>query len=881
MLLLERDAQLRSLQAGWAEALRSQGRLVFLGAEAGAGKTSVVHALASTTGPAGRTLFGACDATSTPRPLGPLADVAAGLGLERRLGDIGSTQAALFADVRTALGRTTTLLVLEDLHWADEATLDLLRYLARRLAGQPIMIIATYRDDEVTGSHPLATVLGDLAAAPGVTRLTLPALSPEAVGVLARDTQIAVDLTALHRATDGNPFFVTEVLAAGSDRLPVTVRDAVLARAARLSPAGRAVLDAASVIGSGVDIGLLLQVARQPPDALDECVRRGVLIDRTVPGGPDRIAHRTEVAFRHELARDAVRASLLPGARAGLHRRVLDQLLADGGDDHRLLVEHATGCGDSATALAHAPLAAEQAARLGSHREAAELLRIALRHAEHGTPAERADLLERLSYQCYLTDQMPEAIDAQRSAVALHEQSDDRAKVGDAQRWLSRLSWFLGRRRDTEQHAAAAVATLEPLGPSAGLAMAYSNLSQVCMLGGDHAGSLYWGRQAVQLARQLGDRAVEAHALNNIGTTLMRQGKLAEGRAPLAHSLDIALADGLEEHAARAWTNLGSNLVNLRRFADGEQTLRAGIGYCRERDLDSWTLYMSAHLAEAVLEQGDAEAGVAVAEEVLGTHGVSAVSRIPAMIIRAVAAVRAGRPDAAQLVDEAWALASASGEMQRMLPAALVRAEAAWTAGRAAEIPDLTEQVWRSPHARGEPWLIAELAWWRALGGSEDEPLPDPPEPFVLMAATSLRQAQGTSGNARAASDAWASLRRPFWSALSLQYGDLRDSTEAVAGLHRLGATATARAVRRDLAAAGRPVPRGPRAPARGNPAGLTARELDVLGLLVEGLSDAELAARLTLSERTVSHHVSAVLHKLGVSSRARAAAVGRDLLDA
>ena len=203
-----------------------------------------------------------------------------------------------------------------------------------------------------------------------------------------------------------------------------------------------------------------------------------------------------------------------------------------------------------------------------------------------------------------------------------------------------------------------------------------------------------------------------------------------------------------------------------------------------------------------------------------------------------------------------------------MLPVALLAAEAAWTAGQTAEIVPLTDEVWAA-YGSWEPWILAELAWWRHLGGATDAMPFELPQPFALMHDDRRREA----------SAAWTVIGRPFWSALALANGSPAEASEAVAALLRLEAPASAQAVRRDRALRGLSVPRGPRGPAQSNAAGLTARELDILGFLVEGLSDAEIATRLTLSERTVGHHVSAVLRKLGVPSRSRAAAAAGRIL--
>ena len=831
---------------------------MFLGGEGGAGKTSVALAFARRIGGRARFLVGLCDGGATPRALGPLFDVAEALGVRAELDQASVRRVSLFPLVRAALGRAPTLLLLEDVHWADEATLDLIRYVGRRMRELPLLVVATFRDDEVAVTHPLAAIMGDLATASAVTRMQLPLLTAGAVAELTRTFERDIDAVALHRRTDGNPFFVTEVLAGDADELPVTVRDAVLARSGRLSVPARCVLEAAAVTGFAAEINLVLDVSGQPSGALDECVEGGVLLDR-----------ETSVAFRHELAREAVLDSLPPATRIGLHRQVLVWLLGAGIQDHRRLALHAVASGDAAAVVLHAPRAAEQAAGLGSHREAAQHLRAALRHSDAMPAAQRVEVLERLSYECYLTSELVEARDTQQAAVALHEVAGNRRGVGVGQRWLSRFSWYLGRNAEAQRLAAAAVDTLEPLGSGGDLAMAYSNLSQLMMLSGVTDEALVWGRRALDQALAAGDREVEAHALNNIGSALLLRGELVEGRSRLEQSLDIALADGLEEQATRAWINIGTLEASKRMLGDAEKTLRTGIAYCAERDLISWGMYLQARLALVLLEQGVVAEATRLAGDTLRHPHGSAVSRVPALLTTATIAVRTGDPETGnQQLAELQLLASRTAEPQRLLPVALLSAEAAWTAGRSAEIVALTDEVWAA-YGSFEPWIVAELAWWRHLAGAHDDAPFALPEPFALM----------RDGRRREASAAWTAIGRPFWSALALANGSPAEAAEAVATLLRLGAPASAQAVRRDRGMRGLPVPRGPRGAARSNAAGLTARELDVLGYLVEGLSDAEIASRLTLSERTVSHHVSAVLRKLRVPSRSRAAAAAGAVL--
>jgi len=241
-VLVEREDHLASLQRLLGEALDGSGRLVFLGGEAGVGKTALAAALTeAASGPAVRR--GSCDHVTTAEALGPVLDALPELAMAADY-EAGGGRLRLFRKVREVLASSPTLLLLEDVHWADEATLDLVRFLGRRLAGAQLMILATFRSEEVDGDHPLTVVMGDLAALAGVIRMQLPALSVTGVRQLLADAGSALDPDDVCQRTGGNPFYVTEVLAAGAEHVPATVRDAVLARVSRLSPAARCSISA-------------------------------------------------------------------------------------------------------------------------------------------------------------------------------------------------------------------------------------------------------------------------------------------------------------------------------------------------------------------------------------------------------------------------------------------------------------------------------------------------------------------------------------------------------------------------------------------------------------------------------------------------------------
>ena len=368
VVLLERDAILYELDGALAESVHSAGRLVLISGEAGIGKTALMAEFARSHRDIVPALWGACDALFTRRPLGPLYDIAAQTGgvLDELLRRGNADRTALFDAALAEFQRQPRIVVVEDIHWADEATLDLLRFLGRRIRRTSVLLVLTYRDDELVADHPLRSVLGDLVASGACLRLALPPLSERAVGLLVGSRPI--DVPALHRRTGGNPFFVTEVLS--SDReLPLTIRDAVFGRIARLSTTAQAVLDVAAVIGSRIEPWLLERVAPEHAYAADECLAAGVFV-----------AQGKLLAFRHELVRQAVLDVIPVLRRARLHRLVLDALRSPAVDEVDLarLVHHAEGADDCAALLAYAPAAARQSAAAGAHRAAEALFRAAL-----------------------------------------------------------------------------------------------------------------------------------------------------------------------------------------------------------------------------------------------------------------------------------------------------------------------------------------------------------------------------------------------------------------------------------------------------------------------------------------------------------------------
>jgi DNA-binding CsgD family transcriptional regulator len=738
------------------------------------------------------------------------------------------------------------------LHWADEATLDVLSLLGRRIEAAPALVVASYRDDELDHEHPLRIVVGELATRESVKRLRLEPLTPAAIAQLAAPH--GVDAEALHRTTGGNPFFATEVLAASGEGIPATVRDAVLARAARLEPAARRLLEAAAIVPQRADLWLLRALAGDDAGSLEGCIASGMLTSDA--GG---------VRFRHELARLTVEETLPPDRSASLHAAALAALVDPpvGASDPARLAHHAEAAGDAEAVLVHAPLAAERAAALGARREAAAQYERALRFADGASPEFRAELLERLAHECYLTDRLDAAVEAQEVALALRRELGDPVREGDCLRALGRLLAFAGRARDPTPVARKAITVLERLEPGPELAHAYASMAQLRVNLEDLDGAVKWGERALQLAEALDRPEIVVYALTTVGAAELRRGA---GTETLERSLGLARSLGLEDEVGRVYANLVWVLNRQRAYALAAGYLEDGLDYATERGLDYWMRILQGCRARSELDQGRWTEAADAAALVLSDPRSAPVPRVLALVPLALVRARRGDPEVWPLLEEASARANPTTELQQMAPAAAARAEVAWLEGRGAAAIEATDRAFELALSQEPSWELAELACWRRRAGTEVQALAELPAPPY---------AAELAGDVARAAELWTALGCRYEAAVARgQSDDEPQLRQALEELQSLGAKPAAAIVARRLRERGaRGLPRGPRPATKQNPAGLTTRELEVLELVAQGLRNADIAERLFLSEKTVGHHVSAILRKLDVRTRGEASA--------
>jgi DNA-binding CsgD family transcriptional regulator/tetratricopeptide (TPR) repeat protein len=854
MELLERTKSLNDLSDCLRAATEHAGCIALLAGEAGIGKTALLQQFAKDQLET-RVLWGGCDALFTPRPLGPLHDIARQTqgALLDALNNNNAPREVIFAAILDELQRMKTLIVFEDMHWADEATLDLLKYLGRRIHRTHAMLAVTYRDDEVGPRHPLRFVTGDLPRA-STRRMFLSPLSEAAVAQLA--SLAGRPSTGLHGITGGNPFFVTEALAAAANTVPVSLRDTVLARALRLNPAAREIAELTCVVPGKAEPWLLEHGLCSDEAAIEGCLSIGMV--RSEDGS---------FAFRHELARRAFEDSLSQPRKQGLHAKVFAILATRPNISAARLAHHAGGACDAHEVLRFAPLAAAQAASVGAHREAAAHYAAALKYAQDLSPEDRARLFEKLSYELFLTGQQESAIEARQAALEIWRATGSRMREGDSLQWLSRSSWFVGRRADADRYGAEAVAILESLPPSRELATAYSACAELDMESHEAESSINWAQRAIALGEKLSDNEVLCDALDVLGTMKLIVGD-ASGWTDVERGLQLALAGGLQEQVAGAYNTLSAMAVSRRDYRQASKYLTAGLTYCEERDLDGLRLYMLAYRARKQFEQGEWQGAAEDAETVLRHPLATPITRIPALRTLGHVRIRRGDPDANALLEEAWKLGGESQELQRIGSLAAVRAEAAWLAGDREGVLRVVEPAYQLVRQRRDPRMKGELAAWLWRVAALDEQPTEIAEPY----------AQEIAGDWRAAAGAWKALGCPYEHASLLAWhGTEFDQRQALEILEQLGAAPAAQALRKQMRVQGvRAVPRGLRASTRSNALGLTRREAEILALLAEGLRNSAIAKRLFVSTKTVDHHVSAILAKLGAQTRAEAVAIAR-----
>ena len=704
--LLEREHELAALVAAVDDAVDGRGSVVLIQGAAGSGKSRLTAAFT-------RAVEGRAQVLTDP----------------------GALHTVLHAELD--LPGLATVLVVENLQWADDATVDVLRQLARRIHRAPVVLVLTYRNDSAPHRDRLSAVLGEVAGVLDVRRLELRPLSREAVHRMAAGS--GLDPDELHELTSGNPFFVTEVLAAGgTDPTPPAVVDAVLSRLHRLPQRVRRTVEQLAVVPAAAPRWLVEELVSRPVTDLDVAEAHGLLVVEPLA-----------VSFRQEIVRRAVAGSLSGALRVELNRRVLTALGGRADSDPSLLVHHAAEAGDAATLVRLGPQVARDAARSGAHRRAVAVYRRVVDHLRDLSPLDQANVLEEYAIECYVTGSDAEAADAQLSAVGLYETLDDRHALGSALRWLSRMWWRCGRAADAEQAARRARRLVEGWRDPRGLPHSLTALGSAYWIGGIRAAGQSLVEDSVRAAVTAGDVDEACRAYANLAWMLIDDLWLEAAGACLAEAVQLA------EQAE----HLGS-LEQLR-------IIRSFLGFLT----------------------GDWDAAMRDAD--LVADSPRPLTRCTSLVVAGRIRIRRGLPGGDELLTSAIRLARDLGAEQLGVASA-GRAESAWLAGDLVRARELAEPAYRRAVETGHSRLErAELGHWLTRAGGT-VPADDPGHPYTL----------GNSGLHREAAARWAELGCPYEQAAALaETGHPDEGFAAARQLEALDAGPLARLVRTRLPA--------------------------------------------------------------------------------
>jgi DNA-binding CsgD family transcriptional regulator/tetratricopeptide (TPR) repeat protein len=847
-MLLERDAELVRLRTLLESARGGHGRVAFVGGEAGIGKSSLVSAFTRDLPGDTRVAYGRCDALMTPRALGPLLEIATDLGIsgtDHRDGLLN----ALVADVRR---NGTTVLVVEDAHWADDASIDLLVMLGRRAVDLPLLLIVTYRDDQVTGDHPLRVAVGDLITASTTVWLGLVPLTRTAVQQLAGRYDIHSD--DLFERTGGNPFFVTEALASPGDDIPTSVRLAVLARAARLEPAQRSVLDAVSVVPGRAEAWLVAALCDQPASAVDACVAAGVLI-----------ADQHTYTFRHDLARLVVEADLDAAVRRDLNQRAVDVLRDRPDADPARLAHHAEAAGDDATLAKSALEAFMLATARTAYREAAHLGERALNVRHFLSGDDVAELQTNLAVSLTALARSDEAEDLANHAVEHWRTVGNDRRQAEALLVLSAAISSLGHTQQSMLPLAEAIDILEKDDSSPGLALAYIRLATAHMLAREHDPAIEWGERAIALATRHDDPSLLGRALIVTGIADVMDSRF-EGLARVRKGIEIGRRHDLPAVVAQGFTQIGSGCGELRRYEEAVPALIEGSAISAQHSLETSRRYQVAWLARCRFDLGQWDEAELLARDAIVGSRIDVTARFVGLNTLGWLRARRGDPDVFPLLDEALDIARDTGHLQRLWPNAVARAEAGWLDGDLDPHVDLLEAVLELALQARHGLAIGEVALWLQRAGRLAIVPVDAAQPFAAWLV----------GEHMRATTEFRRMGCPYETASVLaDTAEVPSLRVALATFRRLGAAPMIARVSTQLRALGVRVPpksNGSPAALR-HPSGLTDRELEVLKLVAGGFTNPQIAGSLYISRKTAEHHVSNILMKLGTTTRSEAAA--------
>lgn len=847
-MFVEREEQCGALQQAIRSACRGCGSVALLLGEAGIGKTALINAALAELPSDVLLLRGGCDDLRARGPLGPIREALAAAGaddLERA--SYGQPHEFWLDLTRALAGDRPTILVVEDLQWADEASLDVLSYLARRVERMPVLIIGSYREAEVGSGHPLHRWLASIASHP--MQLRLPPLTLAGVEALCEGS--GWDPAALFDLSGGIPFYVLGALSASMDSpLTDTVAAAVAARLDVLPPRTRVLLERMSVWP-----GVLRH------EQAEDLLGHGLSEILSAEACGFIVTDHDGMRFGNEMTRLAILAQAPRFRRRADAREAVELLKPRGEAELPRLIQLAVTGDDDSTVVELAHRAARIAADRGDTLAAIACYEAGLAQQRWLGQSELAALVYDYAGELQKTDRFDRAIDSARWAVDLCRELADPLGEARARVRLSQYLFLNGSPQAARDAAARALVLARGVDPplvSEALAALGIALAQ------DRAASAMPVLDRARVLADLAGRGADRATCMNYQAQYDPQLTLSARIDLLNRSIEVARCDDAGAEVTRGQAALAELLLRFARYDELDRLLQVALPYAREHGCRSELLILQVCQAFLSLHRGQ----WASAEQTL--RQIQQQGPAPSIVADFSSAAygrllaRRGNPEAATTLRDCWERACAHRWLPALGQAATGLAEWGWLTGDTAQLVTIL-RAWEEHADRpGAESFDAELRRFGQLAGID---VPERPGAGAL-AATPWGPA--LAGRRREAAHRWQKLGDHYQAALELaDSGDERAMLRAWQALDQMGAAEAARQVRRRLQAQGtRSIPRGPRPGTRNNPGGLTDRQLEVARLLAQALTNGEIAARLMVSERTVDHHVSSILAKLGLTTR-------------
>ena len=856
MNLLERDVELETLVAAFDRARQGQGATVLVSGEAGLGKSALLREFMARIGSKARLFIGACDDLHTPRVLGPFRDMVQASG--GTLPPVsGQADTAAFLDAlldQLELPARPAVIIVEDVHWADDASLDIVRYLGRRIGELPALLCVSYRPEDVVVTDSLWRVLGALTG-PSAIRIELRELSDAAVAEQA--TMAGLDPDHVVAAVGGNPFYLTEVIADPDATVPASVRDAIVTRMHALPAQTRRAMELLAVVPNGAEWPLLDAVLDGGAVALAPAEQAGLVA--AVDG---------RFNYRHELARQTVEESLSADRRRELNRAVLAALVEAKAELSRL-VHHAVRAEDRTAIARYGADAATEAIEANAFREAAGFAQLALDHADVIDDQAAIARLHGQAAQALrtLNETRRAAHHAERAVAAWETLGSPTLELGKALGLAASIAQMAAKPGRARTLAERAVELLEPTGPSQPLARAYSMLGMLDYSTMRFSGAKQWCERALALAEPLGYQDVASYAYGFLGLSTVVRGD-ERGLRHLTRAADIARDTGHSELLVLAQANHAAMLAWLGRHAEARALAAPALRVAHENNVTMGGFHAAVVVCRTDLFYGSWDSAEARLRELLDREGDPVGLLTPPLAMLGRLLARRGDPAARDLIGKSWQIAKDTGQLFRLAMSGTARLEWAWLNGDDRAVRTIGSDLLAIADRGYLPYFRAEVLRYLKRAGMRVTGFDGCPGPF----------AAGLAGDWPAAARMWEDVGNRYEAALELVESlDPEAAFHGLRMLDELGAVAAATKVRRRLRERGvAGIPRGPWQKTRQNPANLTNRQLEVLSLLAGGLTGPEISQRLFISRRTLEHHASAIIAKLGVSSRDEAVAVAK-----